>query len=115
MPQGKSIEALIARKEEIEQQIEAAKREEAAARLVKTPEFKQVARQVRQLNLTASEIVDLFSAKPARKPRKAATIPPKYRHPTDPESTWGGRGRRPVWVQQWIESGKSMDDLLISE
>lgn len=115
MPQRKSIDALIARKEEIEQQIEAAKREEAAARLVKTPEFKLVARQVRELNLTASEIADLFSLKKARKPRKVTKIPAKYRHPTDPELTWSGRGRKPAWVQQWIESGKSIDDLLISE
>ena len=116
MPQKKTIQALIAQKEEIEQQIEAAKREEAAASLVKMPEFKAIARKVRELNLSPSEVAGLFTApKKASAPRKAVTVAARYRHPSDPGLTWSGRGRKPTWVLQWIESGKSMDDLRINE
>ena len=53
-----------------------------------------------------------------RKPRKKiskarAKVPPKYAHPDDPEKTWTGRGRNPLWVNELLDSGKSVDDLLI--
>ena len=36
----------------------------------------------------------------------------KYAHPENPSQTWSGRGRRPRWVTEQIESGKSLEDLL---
>ena len=47
------------------------------------------------------------------KPRRSGTVAPKYANPTDPTMTWTGRGRKPRWVQENLESGKQMDDLLI--
>ncbi|MBB1492080.1 MULTISPECIES: H-NS family nucleoid-associated regulatory protein [unclassified Paracoccus (in: a-proteobacteria)] len=37
---------------------------------------------------------------------------PKYAHPDDPNQTWSGRGRRPRWVIEQIEAGRSLEDLL---
>lgn len=38
----------------------------------------------------------------------------RYRHPDHPTtSTWSGRGRQPKWVREWVEGGKSLDDLLV--
>jgi DNA-binding protein H-NS len=34
-----------------------------------------------------------------------------YRHPSNPNLTWAGRGRKPNWVKEWEESGKSLDQL----
>lgn len=39
--------------------------------------------------------------------------PPKYAHPDDSSQTWSGRGRRPRWVTEQIEAGKSLDDLRV--
>ena len=47
------------------------------------------------------------------KPRKSGTVAPKYAHPDDPTQTWTGRGRRPRWVQEALEGGKTLDDLAI--
>lgn len=47
------------------------------------------------------------------KPRKTGTVAPKYANPQDPTMTWTGRGRKPRWVQESLESGKELDDLLI--
>lgn len=47
------------------------------------------------------------------KPRRAGTVAPKYANPEDPTMTWTGRGRKPRWVQDNLDSGKSMEDLLI--
>ncbi|MDO5703600.1 MAG: H-NS histone family protein [Paracoccus sp. (in: a-proteobacteria)] len=47
------------------------------------------------------------------KPRRSGTVAPKYANPEDPTMTWTGRGRKPRWVQDNLDSGKSMEDLLI--
>ena len=39
--------------------------------------------------------------------------PPKYRNPADPEQTWTGRGRTPLWVKALETAGESRDDALI--
>ncbi|BAU58059.1 H-NS histone family protein [Halorhodospira halochloris] len=40
-------------------------------------------------------------------------VPPKYCHPEDPDKTWTGRGRRPHWVQNWLDAGGDLEDLRI--
>ncbi len=115
MPQKKTVDALIAQKAEIERQIEEAKRHEALAKLTKSSEFKSVAKQVKDLDLPASDIVDLFDSKKSAPPRKTAKPSAKYKHPADPKMTWSGRGRKPAWVQEWTDSGKSIDELLIKK
>ncbi|TBN40444.1 H-NS histone family protein [Paracoccus subflavus] len=47
------------------------------------------------------------------KPRRIGTVPPKYINPEDPTMTWTGRGRKPRWVQDSLEGGKQLEDLLI--
>jgi ParB/RepB/Spo0J family partition protein len=37
----------------------------------------------------------------------------RYRNPKDPMQTWTGRGKQPRWVRDWVESGKSLDELHI--
>ncbi|MCK6391570.1 MAG: H-NS histone family protein, partial [Azonexus sp.] len=37
----------------------------------------------------------------------------KYRHPQNTELEWTGRGRTPKWVTAWLESGASLDELLV--
>lgn len=37
----------------------------------------------------------------------------KYAHPDDQTQTWSGRGRRPRWVTEQLESGRSLDDLAL--
>lgn len=45
--------------------------------------------------------------------RKAGKVPPKYRDPSDASQTWSGRGKRPRWFVDAINSGKTESDLLI--
>jgi len=40
-------------------------------------------------------------------------VQPKYRNPENSENTWTGRGRRPIWVEQSLSAGKTLEDLLI--
>ena len=35
----------------------------------------------------------------------------KYVNPDDPEQTWSGRGRRPQWINEALDSGRTLEDL----
>ncbi|MEG2031058.1 MAG: H-NS histone family protein [Janthinobacterium sp.] len=37
----------------------------------------------------------------------------RYRHPDNAAEQWTGRGRQPLWVKKWVESGKSIDLLRV--
>lgn len=44
---------------------------------------------------------------------KGGTVAVRYRHPDDSNLQWTGRGRQPKWVKEWVEGGKSIDDLRV--
>ena len=47
--------------------------------------------------------------------RKRTPAKPKYRHPAQPDLTWSGRGRAPLWMVSLETSGKNRAELLISD
>ncbi len=38
---------------------------------------------------------------------------PKYQHPENPALTWTGRGRKPNWFQEAVDSGTPAESMLI--
>ena len=50
------------------------------------------------------DVVALHSRK-GRTPK----APAKYANPEDPTQTWSGRGRKPIWVHESLEAGKSLE------
>lgn len=44
--------------------------------------------------------------------KKAARDEVLYAHPNDASLTWSGRGRRPRWVMELLETGRTLEDLL---
>ncbi len=44
---------------------------------------------------------------------KRQTVAPKYRNPKNPMQTWSGRGKKPKWVQEYIDNEGKIEDLLI--
>lgn len=72
------------------------------------------------LELAAKEhgfkLADLMSDRSSDKPRKKSgearsPAPVTYVNPENPEQTWSGRGRRPQWVKDALEAGRTLDDL----
>ncbi len=45
--------------------------------------------------------------------RGKTKVAPKYRHPEDSSVTWTGRGRKPKWILELLEQGKTLEDLEI--
>jgi DNA-binding protein H-NS len=56
---------------------------------------------------------ELLGKKGAVKKTGGKKVAAKYRHPSQPDLTWTGRGRKPVWVADWIASGKTLESLAI--
>ena len=71
----------------------------------------QILAIAKNVGLPLKELIgDGGQAKPGKARAKAAA---RYRHPSDASLQWGGRGRQPQWVKDWISSGKSIDTLRV--
>lgn len=107
---------------QIEKQI--AKLQKEAENLRKNSIGKVVA-QIRELMETHGISVEDLAAAPAGKRRgrpgkaqaekktPARKVEPKYRSPADASLTWTGRGKKPKWVQEWLDAGNALEALLI--
>lgn len=42
-------------------------------------------------------------------------VPPKYRHPDDPNTTWSGRGISPGWYKDHLAKGNTKESMLIDK
>lgn len=114
-----SLQELRKLKEKVEREI--GKREAAGKKTL----LKRLQQMAADEGLTMEDLLPSApkaSAAPARKgPKqrvaaKTKTSPvPKYAHPEDSTITWTGRGRKPVWALNWVNEGKSLDDLLIQK
>ncbi|WP_227106814.1 H-NS histone family protein [Chromobacterium rhizoryzae] len=67
---------------------------------------KQIIELARAYGLRVEDVLNKEAA--ARKPVEA-----KYRNPDDSRITWSGRGRKPTWVQAWLDGGKALEELSI--
>ncbi|MBP0481453.1 H-NS family nucleoid-associated regulatory protein [Sagittula salina] len=44
---------------------------------------------------------------------KSSKGAPKYVNPADASQTWTGRGRKPNWLIEAMQAGKSLDDMAL--
>jgi len=66
--------------------------------------------EFKKMGLDAGLSLDEVLAEPVKKKTKAL---PKYKNP-DSNQTWSGRGARPKWFKDQLETGTSEKDMLIS-
>ena len=41
------------------------------------------------------------------------SLPAKYRNPDNPGQAWSGRGLKPIWLQEKLAQGKTLDDFKV--
>jgi DNA-binding protein H-NS len=71
----------------------------------------QIVALAESVGMTVDQIM---SAKGTREKKLKKTIAARYRHPEDTSKQWTGRGRKPRWIQEYLDaSGKDIDSLLI--
>lgn len=66
-------------------------------------------------NLAAAKgfsLQDVLGGTVGTKAAKSAGVA-QFRNPADASQTWTGRGRKPQWVQDWLNAGKPLDGLRI--
>ena len=54
-------------------------------------------------------IEDLLAKESKVKTVSGNKVKVKYRHPENPELEWTGRGRKPKWVELWMNDNGSLD------
>ena len=84
----------------------------------KTEEQQRVYEEMRALaasiGMTVDEIVEgQTRSRRGRRMGPHAPAKPKYRNPDNPMQTWSGRGKKPGWVQAWLDAGKDLGELEI--
>lgn len=87
---------------QVTEQIKAREKEEIAK------VQQQILALAQSVGKTVEEIMSLKGAK-STKP-----VAVRYQHPQDSSKQWTGRGRQPKWVKEWVEGGKSLEELLVS-
>jgi len=92
---------LLDLKTQLEREINARQAEE------KANAKRQILELVKTYGLTVEEVL----SKPVAASRKP--VEAKYRNPDDANQTWSGRGRKPAWVQQYVDAGFKIEDLAI--
>ena len=45
--------------------------------------------------------------------KKRGPVAPKYRDPSNAENTWTGRGRKPKWVEAFLNGGGRLEQITI--
>ncbi|MDU8927764.1 H-NS histone family protein [Alisedimentitalea sp. MJ-SS2] len=93
--------------------------EKKLAKAISRFEMREKKKALAMLKAKAKEMgfsLDELAAEAAAQPetvRPRKKVAPKYANPMDLTQTWTGRGRRPAWVKDALEAGKSLDDLTI--
>ena len=62
----------------------------------------------KELGLTREDLAARYAKSGRTRPNGPA---PQYRNPANPEQTWTGHGRKPLWVRDYLKAGKSLEDL----
>jgi len=88
---------------ELQEQIAAAikereKTEQAQAR-------QQILAIAQSAGISLQELIGSLKSQPKK------TVAIRYQHPTDATLRWTGRGRQPLWIEQWIASGHPLSDI----
>lgn len=93
----KDLRAQIDRELEVRQRSE----QEAAVR-----QIKEIADRV---GVPVDQLLGM--AGKGRAPKASKNV--KYRDPADSSRTWSGRGRKPRWIEEYINQGRNMDEFLV--
>lgn len=97
--------------EKIQQQIqELQKKAQEIAEAKRQPELEDVKSKIKLYGFTATELGFSSLSKTTMGEKIKRTVAVKYKLGSD---TWTGRGRKPKWVQEYLATGKNIEDLAI--
>ncbi|MGL5632305.1 MAG: H-NS family nucleoid-associated regulatory protein [Azovibrio sp.] len=59
------------------------------------------------------DVISEVQPEKGRRVRSGGKVAPKYRHPSQSDLEWTGRGRKPKWVEAWLNNGGNLTQLAI--
>lgn len=97
-----------------------------AERVLKQSALNEILEKMKAHGIDRSEIAEslgLTVAEPKKRKARAekgavekkAKGAPKYRSSIEPSLTWTGKGRKPAWIQTYVDNGGDLDEWLIKE
>jgi DNA-binding protein H-NS len=101
-----NIQDLLKQREDLERQIKQLQ-DNSRSEAINT-----IKELMAQNNLSIEDLSSTRGGKKGETGGKTGTVAPKYRDPASGK-TWTGRGLKPKWVTEALESGKTLDDLAI--
>lgn len=66
----------------------------------------QIFRIARNAGVSLESLLSTTMSDKPKAERRAAI----FRNPANPSQEWSGRGRKPHWIKEWVDSGKNLDD-----
>jgi len=85
---------------------------DSAIQTKRTEEAERLGEEIRaKVEAAGLDVNDVLAALGKGKKRAAAKA--KYQHPSNAKLTWSGRGKKPKWITELIEQGKTLDSMLI--
>lgn len=87
---------------------EIASRKVEAEKKAKQDAYNEMLAVAEKHGVAFEDAVSLHSSK-----GRASKASAKYMHPEDPTLTWTGRGRKPGWIKEALDAGKSLSDFEI--
>lgn len=80
----------------------------------KNDALKAVEQAVKEFGFSLQDIQTFASGSKARpSSSRKGDAGAKFRNPENPDESWSGRGRRPLWFKAQLEAGRSEDDLRV--
>ena len=102
---GLSVAELRALQDEIKQTLKDREQQE----LTKARE--QILAIAQNAGISLQDLLGAGSRSKSSAPKAKVAV--CYRHPSDANLQWTGRGRQPKWVQEWVASGQTLDAIRV--
>ncbi|KFC72700.1 H-NS family nucleoid-associated regulatory protein [Massilia sp. LC238] len=74
-------------------------------------EIAKVQQQIVALAQSVGMTVEQVMGFKGTKDKKPVAV--RYQHPDDSSKQWTGRGHQPKWVKEFVEGGRSLEELLV--
>lgn len=86
--------------------------EEKTRREIKKRESEEIIRARDEIHSIAQKLgVPLKDILGTQGKTKTGKVPKHFQHPENNTLQWSGRGRKPGWVKEWLDSGKQLEAL----
>lgn len=84
---------------------------------IRKREKEDKAKTLKELEALAAErgfnLADLLGEGSTKVKKEKGTVAVKYRHPQNADLAWSGRGRKPLWLVEFLATGGSLEQLAV--